>query len=296
MMKAKQIWVFAAYLLSFVVIIFVAFPFYWIVRSSFMGEADLFSKPVAWVARSATLDNYRYIFTGEIPTSYQVKGLIRSRISQEARFILPALKNSSIVAVFVTLINLLFGTPAAYVFARMKFRGSAKTFQFILMSRLLPPVAVAIPYYLMIKWVGRLDTHLGLILVYSAITLPFTVWYLTLYFRSIPVSMEEAGLVDGCTRLQVLRHVLVPLAAPGMTAAGAFAFMASYNEFLFGLLITQTMKSKTMPVLVAGISINPDVSYALLCVCITLAIIPPVLLAILMRQYITRGLLATVTK
>ncbi|NLB74677.1 MAG: carbohydrate ABC transporter permease, partial [Firmicutes bacterium] len=269
MMKAKQIWVFAAYLLSFVVIIFVAFPFYWIVRSSFMGEADLFSKPVAWVARSATLDNYRYIFTGEIPTSYQVKGLIRSRISQEARFILPALKNSSIVAVFVTLINLLFGTPAAYVFARMKFRGSAKTFQFILMSRLLPPVAVAIPYYLMIKWVGRLDTHLGLILVYSAITLPFTVWYLTLYFRSIPVSMEEAGLVDGCTRLLVLRHVLVPLAAPGMTAAGAFAFMASYNEFLFGLLITQTMKSKTMPVLVAGISINPDVSYALLCVCIT---------------------------
>jgi multiple sugar transport system permease protein len=296
MMKAKQIWVFAAYLLSFVVIIFVAFPFYWIVRSSFMGEADLFSKPVAWVARSATLDNYRYIFTGEIPTSYQVKGLIRSRISQEARFILPALKNSSIVAVFVTLINFLFGTPAAYVFARMKFRGSAKTFQFILMSRLLPPVAVAIPYYLMIKWVGRLDTHLGLVLVYSAITLPFTVWYLTLYFRSIPVSMEEAGLVDGCTRLQVLRHVLVPLAAPGMTAAGAFAFMASYNEFLFGLLITQTMKSKTMPVLVAGISINPDVSYALLCVCITLAIIPPVLLAILMRQYITRGLLATVTK
>ncbi|MGI5846375.1 MAG: carbohydrate ABC transporter permease, partial [Alphaproteobacteria bacterium] len=236
MVKTKHIGVLIAYMLSFLVIVFIAFPFYWIIRSSFMGEADLFTKPVAWVIRNVTLDNYKYIFTGEIPTSYQVKGLIRSRISQEARYILPALRNSSIVAVFVTLMNLLLGTPAAYVFARMKFRGSAKTYQFILMSRLLPPVAVAIPYYLMIKWAGLLDTHLGLILVYSAITLPFTVWYLTLYFRSIPASMEEAGLVDGCTRLQVLRHVLVPIAAPGMTAAGAFAFMASYNEFLFGLL------------------------------------------------------------
>lgn len=296
MLRAKRWRTVLLYGVSILLIVFVLFPFYWVVRSSLMGEEDLFSRPIVWFTSHPTLDNYRYVFTGQIPTSYEVKGLMRSRISQETRYILSALKNSTVIAVFVTLANLIFGTPAAYVFARMRFRGSVKVYQFILMSRLLPAVAIAIPYYLIIKWAGLLDTYLGLILVYSAVTLPFSVWYLTLYFRSVPASMEEAGLVDGCTRLQALRFVLAPVAAPGITAAAAFAFMAVYNEFLFGLMLTQTIKSRTMPVLIAGISTNPDVSYALLCVCITLAIIPPVVLALVLRQYITRGLLTTISK
>ncbi len=296
MLKAKRLRPVLLHLVSLLLVVFIMFPFYWVFRSSLMGEEDLFSRPPVWFPRHPTLDNYRYVFTGQIPTSYQVKGLMRSRVSQETRYVVGALRNSTAVAAFVTLVNLICGSPAAYAFARTRFRGSAKVYQFILMSRLLPAVAIAIPYYLIVKWAGLLDTYLGLILVYSAVTLPFSVWYLTLYFRSIPASMEEAGLVDGCTRLQALRFVLAPVAAPGITAAAAFAFMAVYNEFLFGLMLTQTIRSRTMPVLIAGISTNPDVSYALLCVCITLAILPPVILALILRAYITRGLLTTISK
>lgn len=287
---------FGIYVASLTLAAFIVFPFYWIIRSSLLGESDLFTKPLQWLPRHVTSDNYRYIFTGQIPTSYQVKGLIRSRISQEARYILPALRNSAVVAVCVTALNLLLAAPAAYSFARVRFRGSARLYQFILMSRLLPPVAIAIPFYMMINRAGLLDTHAGLVLVYSALTMPFSVWYLTLYFKSVPPSMEEAGLVDGCTRMQALVHILVPVAAPGVAAAATFAFMFVYNEFLFGLLLTQTMKSKTMPVLIAGISVNPDVSYALLSVCVTLALIAPLALAIALRRYITRGMLSSVTR
>jgi multiple sugar transport system permease protein len=282
-------------LLVFLLIIYILGPFLWMAVASFQGENELLKRPPSIIPRNPTTDNYRYVFTGQIPTAYEVKGQLRSRISQEARLIAPALKNSFVVAIVVMVINLLIGTPAAYTFARISFHGKALWYNFILGSRLVPVMAVAIPYYVIIKNLKLLDTYQGLILIYCALTLPFTIWFLSMYISNIPREMEDAALVDGCTPFQALVNIVVPLMAPGLVAASAFAFMTSYNEFLFARLITQSIKSQTGPVIIASIAGNPDASYSLISVCITLGLIPPLILAITMRKWLTEGLSASIT-
>ena len=297
-MSAKTKKILNALLLNLLVIllfIFIVGPFVWMVVASMQGENELLKRPPSIIPRTPTWDNYRYVFTDEIPTSYEVKGQLRSRISQEARLIAPALKNSFIIAITVMLINLLLGTPAAYTFARIGFRGKGASYGFILASRLMPAMAIAIPYYVIINTLKLLDTHLSLILIYSALTLPFTIWFLTLYVLNIPREMEDAGMVDGCTRFQALVRIVVPMMLPSLVAAAAFAFMTSYNEFLFARFLTQTIKSQTGPVIIASIAGNPDASYSLISVCITLGLIPPLILAITMRKWLTEGLSSTIT-
>jgi multiple sugar transport system permease protein len=159
----------------------------------------------------------------------------------------------------------------------------------------MPAMAIAIPYYVIILTLKLLDTYLSLILIYASLTLPFTIWFLTLYISNIPSEMEDAGLVDGCTRFQAMRYILLPMMAPGLVAAAAFAFMTSYNEFLFARFLTQSIKTQTGPVIIASISGNPDASYSLISVCITLGIIPPLILAVTMRKWLTEGLSASIT-
>jgi len=282
-------------LASIIVIAIVVGPFLWVMVASVQGENELLRKPPSYLPQSPTLDNYNYVFTGKIPTAYEVKGQLRSRISQEARLIAPALKNSFIVAAVVTVVNLTLGAVAAYTFARLRYRGKALSYNFILASRLLPAMAIAIPYYIIVQTLKLLDTYWSMILIYTALTLPFTIWFLTLYISNIPREMEEAGLIDGCSRFGALTRVVVPMALPGMVAAAAFAFMTSYNEFLFARFLTQSIKSQTGPVIVASVAGNPDASYSLISVCITLAFIPPLILALVMRRWLTQGLSASVT-
>jgi multiple sugar transport system permease protein len=206
------------------------------------------------------------------------------------------LRNSFIVALGTVLINLVFATLAAYTFARERFRGRQAAFGFILGSRLLPSVAVAVPIYVGLRTLDLLDSKLGLVLIYSAFTLPFSIWVLTLYFRSLPVEIEEAARIDGCTRLETLRHVVLPLAAPGLAAIGAFSFLFSYSEFLFALFTTETPNSKTIPVIIAAVSVNPDASYTLIAVGIVLSMIAPIVFALAFRRYITSGLVASLTR
>lgn len=291
----RQIGSFFGNLLVFLLIIYILGPFLWMAIASFQGENELLKRPPSIIPQNPTTDNYRYVFTGQIPTAYEVKGQLRSRISQEARLIAPALKNSFVVAIVVMVINLILGTPAAYTFARINFRGKALWYNFILGSRLVPVMAVAIPYYVIIKNLKLLDTYQGLILIYCALTLPFTIWFLSMYISNIPREMEDAAMVDGCTPFQALVNIVAPLMAPGLVAASAFAFMTSYNEFLFARLITQSIKSQTGPVIIASIAGNPDASYSLISVCITLGLIPPLILAITMRKWLTEGLSASIT-
>jgi multiple sugar transport system permease protein len=193
------------------------------------------------------------------------------------------------------LVNLLIGPLAAYTFSRMEFRGKLAAFNLILGSRLLPVIAIAIPYYVIIRSLGLLDTHISLILVYLVLTLPFTIWFLTLYFNGIPTDFEDAALIDGCSTIQSLTRVVIPIALPGLVAAAAFAFMTSYNEFLFARFLTQSIDTHTGPVLIAAIAGNPDASYSLISVSITLGLIPPLLLALILRRWLTEGLSTSIT-
>lgn len=282
-------------ILGVLLFIFIVGPLIWVAIASIQGENELLQKPPHFIPRNPTLDNYRYVFTGEIPTSYEVKGQLRSRISQEARLIPQALRNSFIVATGVMIINLILGSIAAYTFSRMKFKGKMGFYNFFLGSRLIPVIAVAIPYYVIIRTLGLLDTYLSLILVYLALTIPFTIWFLTMYFNGIPEDFEDAALIDGCSRFQALVRVVIPMSLPGFVAAAAFSFMTSYNEFLFARFLTQTIATQTGPVIIASIAGNPDASYTLISVAMTLGLIPPLVLALLLRKWLTEGLSTSVT-
>ena len=282
-------------LLVILLIVYIAGPFLWVMSASFQGENELLSKPPSFIPKNPTTDNYRYVFTGQVPTAYAVTGQLRSRISQEARLIAPALVNSFIIAICVLLINLLFATPAAYSFARLRWRFKNGLYNFILGSRLMPAMAVAIPYYIIIQSLKLMNTRLSLMLVYSALTIPFSIWFLTMYISNIPREMEDAGLVDGCNYFQVLTNIVIPMIIPGLVAASAFAFMTSYNEFLFARFLTTSIASQTGPVIISSISGNPDASYTLISVCLTLGMIPPIILAITMRKWLTEGLSSTIT-
>ena len=278
------------------VALFILAPFAWMLVSSLAGEAELTRRPPVFVPSPPTLANYAFIFTGQLPRDPARHGIFVWQTSHEVRLLLPALRNSFIVALSVMAANVMFGALAAYSFARVDFHGRRSAYAFILTSRLMPAVAVAIPFYAIVQRLELLDTYRALILVYLAFTFPFTIYFLSVYFRYLPAEVEEAALLDGCTRFQTLLRVVVPCALPGLVAAAAFAFMTAYNEFLFALLLTQTIAAQTMPVLLAAVATNPAVSHALLAACVILALIPPGLLALALRGYLTRGLVASVAR
>jgi multiple sugar transport system permease protein len=275
---------------------FILAPFGWMLISSLEGEAELTRRPPVFVPTPPTVANYAFIFTGRLPSDTARHGIFVWQTSYEVRLLLPALKNSFVVATAVMVANVVFGALAAYSFARLRFRGRRSAYTFILTSRLLPAVAVAIPFYAIVQGLELLDTHEALILVYLAFTFPFTIYFLSVYFRHMPPDVEEAALLDGCNRFDTFLRVVVPCAVPGLIATAAFAFMTSYNEFLFALLLTQTIKAQTMPVLMAAVATNPAVSHALLAACVILAIIPPALLALALRRYLTQGLMTSIAK
>jgi multiple sugar transport system permease protein len=277
-------------LCAIVLAVYIVGPFLWVLSASFQLETELFKRPPNWIPAEPTTGNYVYILTGKIPTAYSERGLLRSPITQEARLLWPGMMNSFAVATVVTVLNLILGGLAAYTFARERFCGRNQAYLFILGSRLLPPVAVAIPIYMVVNALNLLDTKKALILLHSAFTLPFTVWVLTSYFQQLPRDIEEAARMDGCTRFDTLRYIVIPLAAPGLTAVGAFAFLFSYSEFLFALFTTQTINAKTVSVLISAVANNPDASYTLIAVGVILSILPPMIIALSLRRFLTSGL------
>lgn len=281
------------YAMSVILAIWLIGPILWIVNASFQLDNELFSIPPHWIPQNPTLDNYKYIITRVPPPAYAYDpGQIRMgfKASGEALAAIPALKNSFIVSTATMALNVAISVLAAYVFSRLKFTGRNITFSFIMLSRLIPAIAVAIPFFAIIQALRLLDTYLALILVYLAFTLPFTIWFMTKYFDFMPPDLEDAAMVDGCTRFQALTKVVVPIVAPGIAATGAFAFLNAYSEFLFAVLLTKTMASKTVPVVLSAAAINFDVSYALASTAVVLAIIPPIAFALIFRNYITSGL------
>jgi multiple sugar transport system permease protein len=275
---------------------FILLPFLWALSASLQNETALFKRPPDWIPRPVTVANYEYVLTGKVPAAYEQRGLLRSTITQEARLLPWGLQNSFLVALGVVALNLVLGTLASYTFARERFRGGRAALLFVLGSRLLVPIAVAIPIYMTLQRLGLLDTKAALVLVHGAFTLPFTVWVLTLFFQTIPRELEEAAMLDGCDRFTALRRVVLPLAVPGLAAVGGFSFLFSYNEFLFALLTTSTIRSKTIPVMISAISANPDASYTLISVGIIMTIIAPIAVALVFRRYIVSGLISSLAE
>lgn len=285
--RARSVLVYAgALLLAF----FWLAPFGLVVVGSVTPEVNLLSFPPDWFADPPTLAAFDYIFTGEIPASYEQRGALRSMISNEVRDVPRAIFNSFVVATSVMCVNLVAGSLAAYAFARIRFPGRRAALTFVLMSRLVPSVALAVPYYLIVLKLGLLNSYWALIGIYSVLTLPFTTLVLTLYFRGLPPELDEAAQLEGASRWRVLWDITIPLSRPSLVGAGLFAFMLAYSEFLFGLFITTSRERRTLPVILGSLSSNTDVSWSMLMASIAVGTVPTLLLAFPVWRFMVRGL------
>jgi multiple sugar transport system permease protein len=265
-------------------------PFALIAMGSVIQEVNLITFPPKWFADPPSFSAYDYIFTGQVPESYEQRGALRSMISNEARDVPRAILNSFIVATAVMFINLVLGSLAAFAYARLRFPGKSVMFNIVLMSRLLPTVALAVPYYLIILKLGLLNSYWALIAIYSVLTIPFTTLVLTLYFRSVPIEIDEAAQIEGASPWRVLWDIMLPLSRPSLVGAGLFAFMLAYSEFLFGLFITTSRETRTLPVILGALSVNTDVSWSILMASIAIGLLPTLVLAFPVWRFMVRGL------
>jgi multiple sugar transport system permease protein len=270
------------------VLVYVLTPFSWLVLTSFMPERDALSVPPQWIPESATMDNY---LTFVHPTG--TRAIVGSRAAEQT---LPSLVNSLIAATGTAALNLVLGTLAGYSFARLLFPARTTLLMLYLGTRMVPGIALIVPLYLVIKTYNLLDNLLALMLTYLTFTLPFTVWLLKSYFQGIPRSLEDAALVDGCNWGRMVWHVLLPASTPGLVAAAMFAFMTAWNDYLFAVIITSTIASKTVPVVVAGFATDVTTERTLMAAGGVVAVIPPLLLAFIFQRLIVQGLTSGAVK
>jgi multiple sugar transport system permease protein len=253
-------------------------------RVMFASDRGLFDE--------VTLENYRFIFTGELPPAYQKSGANRTMISDAARQAPRSLWNSAQISLAALFINLVLGTPAAFVYARYVFPGKRATFMFLILSPLVPAVALLTPIYMMIQEAGLVGSKLAIILTHATRSLPFTVLILSVFFRKMPQELFDAAIIDGCSRLQLLLRVAMPLALAPMAATGLFAFMLSYSEFMFAHVLSGDAASRPVSVVMAALARNPDVSWSLLNTGIFIAILPTLVLVVIVWRYVLADLVS----
>ncbi len=279
-------------LISIIILVYLLAPIYWVLVSSFQKEVALQDRPPHFFPYPAifTLNHYEFLFTGVVPPDSTV--MLQSMYTMTGTLVYPSIVNSLIIAFFVTFINVIIGFPAGHVFARYHFVGDRKTFLMLLATRLLPSISIVIPMYILLLKLNLLDTKIALVAIYTAITLPFTIWIMRAYFYNIPVEYEEAARMDGCGYFKTLIRVVLPMARPGLIAVAIFAFMTSYGEFVFATILTQTMRSKTQTAVLAALAQGMSSSKGMIAAAATLSFIPPMLLAIIFRKQILEGLTA----
>ncbi len=284
------------YVVALIVFFLSVGPLFLTFLGSVIPDASLLSFPPKWFARKPTLAYYDYIFTGKVPQSLEIRGASRSMITEEVRQIPRGLGTSSSIAVAVMGVNIVFGSMAAYAFARFRFRLKAATFSGIVMCRLLPAAALAVPFYLIVQSLGLLDSKLAIILVHSILTLPFTVLILSVFFRGIPVEIEEAAKIDGSGPWSTFWRITLPLSASSMVATGLFAFMLSYSEFLYSLILGGTEKTRTLPVIMAALSTNTDVAWGMFMGGVFITLLPTLILVIMVWNFVVEGILFSGSK
>jgi ABC-type glycerol-3-phosphate transport system permease component len=257
-------------------------------RVMFASDRGLFDE--------VTLENYRYIFTGEIPPAYLKSGANRTMISDAARQVPLSLLNSAEISLAVLALNVIIGAPAAFIYARYAFPGKKLTFMFLILSPLVPTVALITPIYMMIQAAGLLGSKLAIVLVHAAKSLPFTVLILSVFFRKMPKSIFEAAVIDGCSRLQSFLRIALPMALAPLAATGLFAFMLAYAEFMFSHVLSGDADSRPVSVVMSALARNPDVSWSLLNTAIFVAILPTIVLVALVWRYVIADLVRGAVK
>lgn len=249
-------------------VLFVLAPLYWMFITSIKPSDDYLAVPPVWFPRQPTLVHY----TAALFAYRGIQGIV----------------NSLIISISATALSALIGTLMAYSLARFETGGKHLAF-WVLSQRFLPPIAVVLPIFLIYRTVGLHDTHFGMIIAYTTLTLPVSVWMMYAYFKGMPRSMEDAALVDGCTRWQAFWRVAVPLAAPGIVAAAVFAFIACWTEFFFALLLT-SRSAFTLPTVFRAFLGFQGAQYGEASALAIVSLAPSIALGVLAQRHLVRGL------
>lgn len=247
-------------------------PVYWLITISFKREVDQFALPPKWFIFTPTLEHYTDAFLSRSFGQY--------------------LFNSLLVAIASTICALVIGTLAAYALARFRlpWQLDRKLALWILSTRMFPAIVTAVPLFLIMRNLRLVNTRLSLIIVYTALNLPFVVWMMRGFFAEVPRDLEEAAMVDGDSRLGALRRVVLPLVAPGLAATAVFCLIVSWNEFLFALLLTQTDETMTLPVGIAGRVTQYGIKWGAMSAAAVVAMVPILVFALSVQRYLVRGL------
>ncbi|MCY4465239.1 MAG: carbohydrate ABC transporter permease [Chloroflexi bacterium] len=256
-------------LLVALIVLVYGFPYAFLVSTSLKSPQDALAIPPTLLPQQLSLENYANI--GEHPTVQRSFG------------------NSAIIALLSTVITIALAVPAAYAVARYG-AWAGKAFLFVvLITRLIPPVAVGIPLFVIMRALGLIDTHLGVALAHSTISVPLGIWLLASFMESIPRELEEAARVDGCSRFGALLRIIIPVASGGIAVTAIFVFLASWNEFLFSLLLSST-GVKTAPIAIAEFKTQYSIQWGTMTSLAVLFSFPVIIFSLLMQKRIIAGL------
>ncbi len=268
---------FGLYLAVVLIILWTLAPYAWMVISSLSFKADLLEIPTKLIPSRLTLDNYRELFESRAGGSTNTSLLISS------------LRNSAIIATGTTALALFLGVLSAYALTRIEFAGRRFYLLGTMSVQMIPPIAIVIPLYVILRRLNLLDTHIGLVMVYMSLILPLAIWMMRSYFATIPKELEEAAMIDGASRLGALRRVTLPLAIPGVVTVAVFAFVVAWNEYLYAFTLT-SVDAKTLPVLIGEFSTKLGLQHLKIAAAGVVASLPPVIVALIFQRFLVRGM------
>lgn len=264
-------------------------PFFWLVLCSILPTRDLIGRPPTIDLSHITLKNYVGLFVrGSSPDAMRLPTFMTQ---------LPlALWNSFVVSTSVTLISLAIGSLAGYAYARYsRFSFMRTTLLVLLVTRMIPAMAIVIPFFIFFRRLHLQDTKLGLVIAFSAFVLPLAVWIMRGYFETVPVNLDRAALVDGCSRLQAFIRIILPVSRPGLMATGMFCFVVAWNQFIFALILSTSIRSQTVPVFLSVMRRAAEQyfsDYGPLFAATVLGALPAVIIALVFQRYLIQGMLS----
>lgn len=265
----------------------VLFPLFFTLTSSFSTPAEIGAKPYSWFPKRLTVTNYIAVFTGNDNPFHQSTGGGFAASTGSVSKIMPAIGASFLVATLLVLTNLVIGGTAGYAFSRFSFRGKKLAFAWLLLSRVIPPITLITAFFEAANRLHLFNTPWVLVISYNIFTLPLCVWLLKSYFDSVPIEVEEAATIDGAGRWKTLLMVVVPIARPGLIAAGMLVFLEAWSEFFYSLILTNEL---TVPPLIVGLQGLQQFSWTLLAAAIIISLVPPLVIALGFQRYLVSGL------
>jgi multiple sugar transport system permease protein len=275
-----------AYLILSGWMLFTLFPIAWLLLSSVKEPTQVFAMPPQWLFKP-TLHNYQVVLGLVVPTELETvtEAQVGAGDSPFPRYLL----NTVIVALGTTVLSLVLGAMAAYALTRFFPRQRSRLLLGIMLTRLVPPVVLIIPIYVLWGKLNLLDTHLGLILAYLTINLPFVIWMVRGFLLDIPIDLEEAARIDGATRLQALWLVVLPLVAPGLAATAIFTILLAWNDFLFALVLTSG-NARTVTPYIGGFITDKAVLWGRLYASSVIIMVPVLLFGLAVQRQMAHGL------